>query len=79
MKNQQTDDRKKFIDDESKLLEDHRKENKEILTRHFDMFNMMSRNEGVWLSNGWVKALLWSFCCVSFIRSFRLPILSHLI
>ena len=35
MKNQQTDDRKKFIDDESKLLEDHRKENKEILTRHF--------------------------------------------
>ena len=58
MKNQQTDDRKKFIDDESKLLEDHRKENKEILTRHFDMFNMMSRNEGVWLSNGWVKTLL---------------------
>ena len=62
MKNQQTDDRKKFIDDESKLLEDHRKENKEILTRHFyDMSNMMSRNEGVWLSNGWVKALLWIF------------------
>ena len=58
MKNQQTDDRKKFIDDEAKLLEDHRKENKEILTRHFDMFNMMSRNEGVWLSNGWVKTLL---------------------
>ena len=59
MKNQQTDDRKKFIDDESKLLEDHRKENKEILTRHFyDMSNMMSRNEGVWLSNGWVKTLL---------------------
>ena len=79
MKKQQTDDRKKLIGDESKLLEDHRKENKEILTRHFyDMSNMMSRNEGVWLSNGWVKALLWSFCCVSFIRSFRLPILSHL-
>ena len=35
---------------------------KEILTRHFyDMSNMMSRNEGVWLSNGWVKALLWIF------------------
>nr|WP_287897148.1 hypothetical protein [Prevotella sp.] len=49
MKNQQTDDRKKLIGDEAKLLEDHRKENKEILTRHFDMFNMMSRNEGVWL------------------------------
>ena len=80
MKNQQTDDRKKLIGDESKLLEDHRKANKEILTRHFyDMSNMMSRNEGVWLSNGWVKALLWSFYCVSFIRSFRLPILSHLI
>ena len=35
---------------------------KEILTRHFyEMSNMMSRNEGVWLSNGWVKALLWIF------------------
>lgn len=57
-----TDDRKKLIGDESKLLEDHRKENKDILTRHFyDMSNMMSRNEGVWLSNGWVKTLLWIF------------------
>ena len=55
-----TDDRKKLIGDESKLLEDHRKANKEIFTRHFyDMSNMMSRNEGVWLSNGWVKTLLW--------------------
>ena len=57
-----TDARKKLIGDESKLLEDHRKENKDILTRHFyDMSNMMSRNEGVWLSNGWVKTLLWIF------------------
>ena len=41
-----TDDRKKLIENESKLLEDHRKKNKEILTRHFyDMSNMMSRNE----------------------------------
>ena len=33
-----------------------------ILIRHFyDMSNMMSRNEGVWLSNGWVKTLLWIF------------------
>ena len=57
-----THDRKKLIEDESKLLEDHRKANKEILTRHFyDMSNMMSRNEGVWLSNGWVKTLLWIF------------------
>lgn len=57
-----TDDRKKLIGDESQLLEDHRKENKDILIRHFyDMSNMMSRNEGVWLSNGWVKAFLWIF------------------
>ena len=57
-----TDNRKKLIGDESKLLEDHRKANKEILTRHFyDMSNMMSRNEGIWLSNGWVKTLLWIF------------------
>ena len=55
-----TDDRKKLIGDESKLLENHRKANKEILIRHFyDMSNMMSRNEGVWLSNDWVKTLLW--------------------
>ena len=57
-----TNDRKKLIENESKLLEDHRKANKEILTRHFyDMSNMMSRNEGVWLSNGWVKTLFWIF------------------
>ena len=57
-----TDNRKKLIGDESKLLEDHRNANKEILIRHFyDMSNMMSRNEGVWLSNGWVKTLLWIF------------------
>ena len=56
-----TDDRKKLIGDEFKLLEDHRKENKDILTRHFYDMSMMSRNEGVWLSNGWVKALLWIF------------------
>ena len=56
------DDRNKLIGDESKLLEDHRKKNKEFLSRHFyDMSNMMSRNEGVWLSNGWVKTLLWIF------------------
>ena len=30
-----TGNRKKLIDDEFKLLEDHRKENKDILTRHF--------------------------------------------
>ena len=59
---QAINNRKKLIENESKLLEDHRKANKEILTRHFyDMSNMMSRNEGVWLSNGWVKTLLWIF------------------
>ena len=59
---QAINNRKKLIENESKLLEDHRKENKEILTRHFyDMSNMMSRNEGVWLSNGWVMTLLWIF------------------
>ena len=57
-----TDNRKKLIEDETQLFEDRRKENKDILTRHFyDMANMMSRNEGVWLSNGWVKTLLWIF------------------
>ena len=59
---QAINNRKKLIEDESQLLEDHRKENKEILTRHFyNMSNMMSRNEVVWLSNGWVRALLWIF------------------
>ena len=59
---QAINNRKKLIEDESKLLEDHRKANKEILTHHsYDMSNMMSRNEGVWLSNGWVKTLLWIF------------------
>ena len=59
---QAINNRKKLIENESKLLEDHRKANKVILIRHFyDMSNMMSRNEGVWLSNGWVKTLLWIF------------------
>ena len=59
---QAINNRKKLIENESKLLEDHRKANKDILTRHFyDMSNIMSRNEGVWLSNGWVKTLLWIF------------------
>lgn len=59
---QAINNRKKLIENESKLLDEHRKENKDILTRHFyDMSNMMSRNEGIWLSNGWVKTLLWIF------------------
>lgn len=36
--------------------------NKDILVRHFyDMSNMMLKNEDAWLSNGWVKTLLWIF------------------
>ena len=50
---QAINNRKKLIENESKLLEDHRKKNKEILTRHF--------YDGLWLSNGWVKTLLWIF------------------
>ena len=46
--------------DVAKLLEGHKKEVKERLTNHFyEMANMMSRNKGVWLSSGWVKAFLW--------------------
>ena len=63
----------KLIEGERQLLEDHRKANKEILICHFyDMSNMMSRNEGVWLSNGWVKTFFGYSCRVSFILSFRL-------
>lgn len=52
--------RKKLVEDESQLLKDHRNDYKDILIRHFyDMSNMMSKNEGVWLSNGWVKTFLW--------------------
>lgn len=54
--------RNRIIADEQQLLETHQQEAKEILTRHFyDMANMMSKKEGVWLSNGWVKSLLWIF------------------
>lgn len=46
--------------DIAKLLEGHRSEVRERLTNHFyEMANMMSRNNGVWLSSGWVKAFLW--------------------
>ena len=48
--------------DVAKLLEGHKREVKERLTNHFyEMSNKMSRNNGVWLSNGWVKTLLWIF------------------
>lgn len=47
---------------ETQLLEKHRNETKKILSNHFyDMANKMVRNEGVWLSNAWVKTLLWIF------------------
>ena len=51
---------KQINTDVAKLLEGHRKEVKERLANHFyEMSNMMSRNKGVWLSSGWVKAFLW--------------------
>lgn len=54
--------RNRIIADEQQLLEAHQREAKEILSRHFyDMANMMSKREGVWLSNGWIKSLLWIF------------------
>lgn len=51
---------KQINDDVAKLLETHRREMRERLTTHFyEMSNMMSRNKGAWLSNGWIKAFLW--------------------
>ena len=78
---QAINNRKKLIENESNLLEDHRKENKDILTRHFyDMSNMMSRNAGVWLSNGWVKTLLWIFlpCFLYMVISIVYFVASHI-
>lgn len=51
---------KQINTDVAKLLETHRREMRERLTTHFyEMSNMMSRNKGVWLSSGWIKAFLW--------------------
>lgn len=53
---------KRIVADETQLLEEHRNKTKKILSCHFyDMVNKMAQNEGVWLSNGWMKALLWIF------------------
>lgn len=52
----------RIVADERQLLEAHQRETKDILSNHFyDMANIMSKKEGVWLSNGWVKSLLWIF------------------
>lgn len=60
--NKLSEHRNRIIADEKQLLESHQREAKEILSRHYyDMANMMSKNEGVWLSNSWVKSLLWIF------------------
>ena len=60
--NKLSEHRKRIVTDEIQLLEAHQRETKEALSRHFyDMSNMMSKNEGIWLSNGWVKSLLWIF------------------
>ena len=46
----------------TQLLEEHRNETKKILSSHFyNMPNKMAQNEGVWLSNIWMKTLLWIF------------------
>ena len=46
----------------TQLLEEHRNETKKILSSHFyNMANKMAQNEGVWLSNIWMKTLLWIF------------------
>lgn len=53
---------KQINTDVAKLLEAHRRDVKERLSDHFyEMANMMSRNKGMWLSNGWMKTLLWIF------------------
>lgn len=60
--------RERIIKEELQLLEEHRAAIKKTLSNHFyEMTNQMSRNKGVWLSDGWVKALLWIFLpCVLF-------------
>lgn len=60
--NKLSEHRNRIVADERELLEAHQREAKEILSHHFyDMANMMSKKEGIWLSNGWVKSLLWIF------------------
>ena len=41
------------------------------------MSNMISRNEGVWLPNGWVKALLWIFLPCFLYTIISIAFLSH--
>lgn len=60
--NKLSEHRNRIVADERQLLEAHQREAKEILSSQFyDMANMMSKKEGAWLSNGWVKSLLWIF------------------
>lgn len=60
--NKLSEHRNRIVADEKQLLETQQQETKEVLSRHFyDMANMMSKSEGVWLSNGWAKSLLWIF------------------
>lgn len=48
--------------DAAKLLEEHKSDMTDRLTNHFyEMSNMIARNKGIWLSNSWVKTLLWIF------------------
>lgn len=60
--------RERIVKEELQLLDEHRAAIRKTLSNHFyEMTNQMSRNKGVWLSDKWVKALLWIFLpCVLF-------------
>lgn len=52
--------RERIIKEELQLFEEHRTATQNALSGHFyEMTKQMSRNKGVWLSDGWVKAFLW--------------------
>ena len=78
--NRQSTTGRNSIENESKLLEDHRKENKEILIDISEMsVYMMSRNEGVvFVSNGWVKGFcFWIFCVFLLYTSISIVLSCH--
>lgn len=72
---------KHIVAGEMQLLVEHRNETKKILSNHFyDMANKVSRNEGVWLSNFWMKTLLWIFlpCLIFTVSSIVFYIVSSM-
>ena len=67
----------KLIEGEIQLLEDHRKANKEILTRHFyNMSNMMPKMKECGYQMVGRRLYFGCSCRISFIPSFRLYNLS---